>query len=203
MLSHIVTWLVQTIGSMGYTGVVALMFLESSFFPFPSEVVVPPAGYLASKGEMNLGIVIAAGILGSILGALFNYWIAVRFGRSFFRKYGKYFFVSEASLDKADAFFARHGHISTFIGRLLPVIRQYISLPAGIARMNIMVFCVFTAIGSGIWVVVLAIAGYWIGNNEALVGRFLHQATIAAIIFCAVLAGAYIFWYKKRRKASA
>ncbi len=203
MLSHIVTWLVQTIGSMGYTGVVALMFLESSFFPFPSEVVVPPAGYLASKGEMNLGIVIAAGILGSIIGALFNYWIAVRFGRSFFRKYGKYFFVSEASLDKADAFFARHGHISTFIGRLLPVIRQYISLPAGIARMNIMVFCVFTAIGSGIWVVVLAIAGYWIGNNEALVGRFLHQATIVAIIFCAVLAGAYIFWYKKRRKASA
>jgi membrane protein DedA with SNARE-associated domain len=203
MLSQFVAWLVQTIGSMGYSGIVALMFLESSFFPFPSEVVVPPAGYLASKGEMHLGLVIVAAIFGSILGALFNYWIAFHFGRAFFRRYGKFFFVSETTLDKADLFFARHGHISTFIGRLLPGIRQYISLPAGIAQMDITVFCIFTAIGSGIWVIILAAAGFWIGNNEALIGKFLHEATIALLIICAVLTVAYIFWYRRHRKRSA
>lgn len=133
LLQDLIGWIVATIGHMGYPGVVALMFLESSFFPFPSEVVVPPAGYLASVGEMNLWAVIASGILGSLLGALFNYWIAVHWGRPFFERYGKYFLVSPSSLDKADRFFARHGHISTFTGRLLPVIRQYVSLPAGIA----------------------------------------------------------------------
>ncbi|HQQ09933.1 MAG TPA: DedA family protein, partial [Synergistales bacterium] len=168
MLGQAVSWIVSTIGRMGYTGVLALMFLESSFFPFPSEVVVPPAGYLASQGQMNLFLVIAAGIAGSILGAIFNYWISLTFGRPFFRKFGKYFLVSEKALDRADEFFAKHGHISTFIGRLLPGIRQLISLPAGLARMNIPLFLFFTTLGSGIWVVILAYVGYWVGNNQGL-----------------------------------
>ena len=141
LFGDLIGWLVDVIGHLGYAGIVGLMFLESSFFPFPSEVVMPPAGYLAWKGEMNVALVLGAGILGSILGALFNYWIAVRWGRPFFEKYGKYFFVTHESLDKAEIFFAHHGHISTFTGRLLPVIRQYISLPAGLARMPLPQFC--------------------------------------------------------------
>ncbi len=199
MLSSAVAWLVAIIGRLGYTGVVALMFLESSFFPFPSEVVVPPAGYLAARGEMNLALVICAGIAGSILGALFNYWISLTFGRPFFRRWGKYFFVSERSLERADDFFARHGHISTFIGRLLPGIRQLISLPAGLARMNIPLFLLFTTLGSGIWVVVLAFVGFWVGNNETMVNQYLHRATLTAAAGCAVLALGYVMWRRRRR----
>ncbi|MEA3508326.1 MAG: DedA family protein [Synergistota bacterium] len=199
MLSSAVAWLVAVIGRLGYTGVVALMFLESSFFPFPSEVVVPPAGYLAARGEMNLTLVIGAGIAGSMLGALFNYWISLTFGRPFFRRWGKYFFVSEKSLDRADDFFARHGHISTFIGRLLPGIRQLISLPAGLARMNIPLFLLFTTLGSGIWVVVLAFVGFWVGNNEAMVNQYLHRATLTAVAGCLILALGYVLWRRSGR----
>lgn len=201
MLSGIISWIVATIGKLGYTGIVALMFLESSFFPFPSEVVVPPAGYLASQGQMNLGLVIMAGIVGSILGAVFNYWISLSFGRPFFKRFGKYFFVSEKALDRADVFFAKHGHISTFIGRLLPGIRQLISLPAGLARMNIPLFLFFTTLGSGIWVVILAVIGYWVGNNQELVTRYLHQVTLVSIAACTILAVGYIFYNRRKGKA--
>ncbi|HPD97719.1 MAG TPA: DedA family protein [Synergistales bacterium] len=200
MFSAIIAWIVATIGRLGYPGVVALMFLESSFFPFPSEVVVPPAGYLASRGEMNLWLVIAAGIAGSILGALFNYWISLTFGRPFFRKFGKYVFVSEKALDRADEFFAKHGHISTFIGRLLPGIRQLISLPAGLARMNIPLFLFFTTLGSGIWVVILAFVGFWVGNNQELVHQYMHTATYISIAACAVLGTGYVIHYKRKNK---
>lgn len=201
MLSGIVSWIVATIGKLGYTGIVALMFLESSFFPFPSEVVVPPAGYLASQGQMNLSLVILAGIVGSILGAVFNYWISLTFGRPFFKRFGKYFFVSEKSLDKADEFFAKHGHISTFIGRLLPGIRQLISLPAGLARMNIPLFLFFTTLGSGIWVVILAVVGYWVGNNQELVTRYMHQVTLVSIAACTILAVGYVVYNRRKRKS--
>jgi membrane protein DedA with SNARE-associated domain len=200
MLSAVISWIVATIGKLGYPGIAALMFLESSFFPFPSEVVVPPAGYLASQGEMSLPVVIAMGILGSLLGAWFNYWIAVRFGRPFFERFGKYVLVSSETLDKADRFFARHGHISTFVGRLIPGIRQYISLPAGVARMNLAVFSLFTALGAGIWVVVLALVGYWVGNNQVLVMNSLHKITIVTLGLCVVLVAAYVLRLRKNRK---
>ena len=129
MLMEIVSWLVDTIGYMGYTGIVVLMTVESSFFPFPSEVVIPPAGFLAATGRMDLTLVILAGIAGSLLGAFFNYWMALKLGRPFFERYGKYFFVSHEALERADIYFAKHGHISTFVGRLIPGIRQLISLP--------------------------------------------------------------------------
>ncbi|MEJ2700417.1 MAG: DedA family protein, partial [Desulfuromonadales bacterium] len=149
MFHQVISWIVDTVSLWGYPGIVVMMFLESSFFPFPSEVVIVPAGYLASQGEMSLGLVILSGIAGSLLGALFNYWLAVRWGRPFFERYGRYFLVSPAALDRADRYFARHGHISTFVGRLLPGIRQYISLPAGLTRMNLALFAVFTALGAG------------------------------------------------------
>ncbi|MDY3868430.1 MAG: DedA family protein [Pyramidobacter sp.] len=203
MLSEMFGWLVEklveTIGSMGYAGIVGLMFLESSFFPFPSEVVMPPAGYLAHEGQMSLALVLIAGIVGSLLGALFNYWLSLRYGRPFFEKYGKHFGVTSEVLDKADAFFARHGHISTFVGRLIPVIRQYISLPAGIARMNLPRFCFYTSLGAGIWVVILTLLGYWMGKNKDLIHSSLNEITIALVIFCSALTAGYI-WRLKRRK---
>ena len=196
----LIDWLVNVVGALGYPGIVALMFLESSFFPFPSEVVMPPAGYLASQGKMSLIVIFACGILGSLLGALFNYFIAIRWGRKFFDRFGKYFFISHETLDKAEAFFAKHGHISTFTARLLPVIRQYVSLPAGLARMNLAKFCLYTGLGSGIWVVTLTMIGYWIGYGTNNFQGILHKVTIALILFCALLIAGYIAYCRAKRK---
>ncbi|NLV82335.1 MAG: DedA family protein [Synergistaceae bacterium] len=198
LFSDLINWLVAVIGHLGYPGIVGLMFLESSFFPFPSEVVVPPAGYLAWKGEMNLILVIISGIAGSVFGGLFNYWIAVRWGRPIFEKYGKYFFITHETLDKAEAFFAKHGHISTFTGRLIPVIRQYISLPAGLARMPLKQFCLYTALGSGIWVVVLALTGYFLGSNQTLIHQEIKKITFFLLTGCAILIVLYIYRYKNK-----
>lgn len=196
----LIDWLVGVVGALGYPGIVALMFLESSFFPFPSEVVMPPAGYLASQGKMSLIVIITCGILGSLLGALFNYYIAIRWGRKFFDRFGKYFFVSHETLDKAEAFFAKHGHISTFTARLLPVIRQYVSLPAGLARMNLAKFCFYTGLGSGIWVTILTMIGYWIGYGTNNFEGVLHKVTIALILFCTLLVVGYIAYCRIKRR---
>lgn len=201
IISALTEWLVNTIGQMGYTGIISLMFLESSFFPFPSEVVMPPAGYLAWKGEMSLSLVILSGIAGSILGALFNYWIAVKLGRPFLLRYGKYFFISPESINKADDFFSKHGHISTLVGRLLPVIRQYISLPAGIARMNLGTFTLFTTIGAGVWVIVLTFAGYLLGEHQNLLKEYLHVITLACVAVAVVIAGGYILYMRRKKKS--
>ena len=201
LISALTEWLVNTIGSMGYTGIISLMFLESSFFPFPSEVVMPPAGYLAWKGEMSLTLVLISGIAGSLLGALFNYWVAVKFGRPFLLHYGKYFFVSKDSIDKADEFFSKHGHVSTLVGRLLPVIRQYISLPAGIARMPLKTFTLFTTIGAGSWVLVLTFAGYLLGEHQDLLKEYLHVITIACVVMALIIGGGYYLILKRRKKS--
>ena len=202
MFHQVISWIVDTVSLWGYPGIIILMFLESSFFPFPSEVVITPAGYLASQGEMSLSMVIVCGIAGSILGACFNYWVAVRWGRPFFERYGRYLLISHASLEKSERFFARHGHISTFVGRLLPGIRQYISLPAGLARMDIPLFVVFTALGAGIWVTILALLGYLIGNNQELIVHYLHQITIAVAIACVVLVAGYVLVRRSRQAGS-
>lgn len=200
MLTSIIDFIVQTVGSLGYAGIFIMMFLESSFFPFPSEVVMIPAGYLAYKGEMNMYLVILFGILGSLAGSLFNYYLAVKFGRRFLIKYGKYFFIEEETIVRMEVFFKDHGHISTFSGRLIPVVRQYISLPAGLARMNIYVFSLYTSLGAGIWVVILALLGYFLGDNESLIKEYLHYIIVVILILLSILT----FWYyKKIKKAKA
>ena len=201
-MKSVTGWLVQTIGRLGYVGIVSLMFVESSFFPFPSEVVIPPAGYLAHQGMMNPFAVVACGIIGSLLGAYLNYFIAIKWGRKFFERFGKYFFVSPEALDKAENFFARHGHISTFTARLIPVIRQYVSLPAGLARMNLVKFTIYTGIGSGIWVVILTLLGYWVGGAGEAMKRELHKITIGLVIFCAAIVTIYVVHHVKRSRAS-
>lgn len=197
MFHQFVVWLAGTIGQWGYSGIVVLMTLESSFFPFPSEVVIPPAAYLAATGKMNLGLVVFCGSLGSLLGALFNYWVALKFGRPFFEKYGRYLLVSPRSLEKADRFFERHGPVSTIIGRLLPGIRQYISFPAGLTRMNILAFCSATVLGAGIWVAALAAMGYWFGRNEQEVLQNLNWITAALAMGCGIL----VIFYRRKQKA--
>lgn len=196
MLSSIINFIVETVGTLGYAGIFIMMFLESSFFPFPSEVVMIPAGYLAYKGEMNMYLVILFGILGSLAGSLFNYYLAVKFGRRFLIKYGKYFFIKEETIVKMEEFFKKHGHISTFSGRLIPVVRQYISLPAGLAKMNLFVFSLYTSLGAGIWVAILAILGYYLGDNEGLIKEYLRYIIVAILIALAVLA----FWYYRKTK---
>ena len=197
-LTALTAWLVDTIGKMGYTGIISLMFLESSFFPFPSEVVMPPAGYLAWKGEMSLTLVLLSGIAGSLLGALFNYWLAVKLGRPLLIKYGKYFFISQETIDKAEKFFQKHGHISTFVCRLLPGIRQYVSLPAGLARMPLKQFCIYTGLGAGIWVFVLTFAGYLLGEHQELLKQYLHVITLSCIAVAVIAALIYYFARKNK-----
>lgn len=177
LLSDVINFIVDMVGALGYIGIIIMMFLESSFFPFPSEVVMIPAGYLAYKGEMNAIIAVICGIVGSLAGALFNYYLALTFGREFIIKYGKYFFFTESTMEKMELFFYKHGHISTFVGRLITVVRQYISLPAGLAKMNLAKFCFYTSSGAGIWVIILTIIGYYIGyvfGSEFSLDSIIH-----------------------------
>ncbi|MEA3457004.1 MAG: DedA family protein [Campylobacterota bacterium] len=200
MIHEIADTIVGYIGDMGYMGIFLLMFLESTFFPFPSEIIMIPAGYLAFKGEMNVYMVVLAGILGSVGGALFNYYLAMHFGRKFILKYGKYFFIKEETLDKLEAFFTKHGELSTFNGRLIPGIRQLISLPAGLARMNIWKFSLYSALGAGIWVVVLVALGYLLGSNEELISEYLKTATVIALISVVFITIFYIVRHKRRKE---
>lgn len=197
-MGEIIQWVVQTVGDLGYAGIFVMMFLESSFFPFPSEVVMIPAGYLASKGEMNLFVAIFFGIVGSLAGALFNYYLALKLGRAFLAKYGRFVLVREETLEKMENFFAKHGHISTFSGRLIPAVRQYISLPAGLAKMDLLKFSLYTSLGAGIWVSILAVLGYFIGQNQTLLDEYLHTIIIVTLVSVLVLVLFYIRLQIKR-----
>ncbi|WP_265821085.1 DedA family protein [Geovibrio ferrireducens] len=201
MLSAFVNFVLDAVHGMGYWGIVFLMALESSFVPFPSEVVVPPAGYLAAQGKMNIYFVVLSGVAGSVIGALVNYFIAVYMGRGLLKKYGRYLFLNEEKFAKVDGFFLKHGEVTTFTGRLIPVIRQYISFPAGLAGMNIPKFCFYTGLGAGIWVVVLAWVGFFIGNNPELMHSKLKTISILLLVFVAVIIVCYFYFQKKRKKA--
>ena len=200
MIHDIAQFLVNHIGGMGYLGIFLLMFLESTFFPFPSEIIMIPAGYLAYQGEMNLYMVVLVGILGSVAGALLNYYLAMHLGKKIILRYGKYFFIKEETLDKLDTFFAKHGEISTFTGRLIPGIRQLISLPAGLARMNIAKFSFYTAIGAGIWVVVLVGVGYVVGSNQELISEYMKSATLIALVSVVLILIFYVVRNRRRRE---
>lgn len=196
MLEPIVNYVVETVGALGYIGIFFMMFLESSFFPFPSEVVMIPAGYLAYKGEMNIYLAILAGVAGSLAGALFNYYLAIKFGRVILLKYGRYVFIKEETIVNMENFFEKHGAISTFFGRLIPAVRQYISFPAGLAKMNLVLFSLYTSLGAAIWVVILTLLGYYIGDNEALIKEYLRYIIISILLIIAIFG---FYYYKKQR----
>lgn len=157
-------------GAMVYLLVFIFMIIESSFIPFPSEVIVPPAAYLAcTKGDVNIVAVVVIATAGAIAGALINYYLSVWIGRPIVYKFANSRFghaclINEDKVRHAEEYFDRHGAISTFIGRLIPAVRQLISIPAGLARMNIGKFIIFTGLGAMVWNCVLAALGYWLGT---------------------------------------
>jgi membrane protein DedA with SNARE-associated domain len=197
MIHEMAQWLVDTIFDMGYLGIVLLMAIESSFIPFPSEIVLIPAGYLASKGEMSVTLIMISSLIGSLIGAFINYFGALYVGRNFLLKYGKYILISHETLHKMEKFFKDHGAISTFSGRLIPGVRQLISIPAGIARMDLKIFTIYTALGAGIWSAVLVVLGYMIGENELLIKEHLSQIVLLTLVVTLLIVIVYI--YKKRK----
>lgn len=164
-------WVVD---NASYLLIFVLMTVESSFIPFPSEVVVPPAAYLAcTKGDMNVVLVVLVATAGALCGALVNYFLSLWIGRPLVYSFadsrlGHAMLINRQKVDNAEKYFDRHGAVSTFIGRLIPAVRQLISIPAGLARMNLGVFCLFTALGAGIWNAILGALGWWLGRTVPL-----------------------------------
>ncbi|WP_315509613.1 DedA family protein [Campylobacter showae] len=200
MLGDFINFIVQTVGEWGYAGIFLMMFLESSFFPFPSEVAMIPAGYLAHQGQMSLVLAWCAGTAGSLAGAVFNYYLCYFFGRELVLKYGKYVGITKVKMRKFEAFFKRHGEISTFNCRLIPGIRQYISLPAGLAKMNLFKFSLYTTLGAGIWVAILLAVGWYLGKNYDK-SAFSH-IVVALLAVVGLLTTLYIVYVKRLSKKS-
>lgn len=176
--------------NMNYGTIILLMIVESSFIPFPSEVVVPPAAYKASQGAesgMNIILVVVFATIGAITGALINYFLALWLGRPIIHTFadsrlGKMCLLSSEKVQKAEDYFIKHGKSSTFIGRFIPGIRQLISIPAGLARMNLLPFIVFTAIGAGIWNIILAVMGYIAHGQASLIDKYSREISLIAIL---------------------
>ena len=198
MIEKIITilagFIIGTISRLGYGGVVLLMAIESACIPLPSEIIMPFSGYLVSTGEMNLWLVGLAGAGGCVLGSIVAYYAGAWGGRPFIEKYGKYILISHHDLDLADRWFQRHGDITIFVGRLLPVIRTFIAFPAGVARMNLWRFNLYTFVGSYIWSLGLAWIGMKLGEHWNTLGVYLHRfdAAIGVILLIAVV------WYVRR-----
>jgi membrane protein DedA with SNARE-associated domain len=197
-MHELIDWLLITIGALGYPGIFILMAMESSVIPIPSELVMPPAGYLAQQGQMNMLVAILCGTAGSLAGAYANYFAAHYLGRPLLLKYGKYVWITEEKFAKVERFFRNHGEVSTFVGRLLPVVRHLISLPAGLSGMNHMKFTLYTLAGAGLWVTVLTFIGYFIGMNRELIMRYSHHALTGAVVLSAVIIILYVRSHRKK-----
>jgi len=197
MFEAILLFLNSLIYTVGYFGVFILMAIESSFIPFPSEIIMIPAGYLASIGKFNFWLVVLFGVLGSIAGAVINYMIGKYLGRVYLLSHSKMFFIKKESLLKADVYFKEHGGKTTFIGRLIPVVRQYISLPAGFANMHFGKFVFFTALGSFVWVFFLTTLGFFIGEQLSSSIINYYNLIIIAVIAISAIAVGYIYTKKK------
>ena len=193
----------------GLLFIFVFMAIESSFIPFPSEVVMIPAGFLAARGEMGIGsplaavwIAIAVGVLGSLAGAFINYYLALWVGKPFLEKYGKWFFLKPAALERACEVFNKYGAATTFVCRMVPAIRQLISIPAGIAKMPLGSFTLFTGLGAGVWTAILAFVGYGLGKSAGDItylelctkGKEMAAAHLPLVIGAAIVLGAaYVF----------
>jgi len=204
MLKGFIDWLLQTLLAVGYPGIVALMAMESSILPVPSELVMPPAGYWAAKGEMSFALALLSGVIGSIIGALANYYGARLIGRPLLQRYGKYVLLSEQNLQRSERFFAQHGEISTLIGRLFPVIRHLISIPAGLHGMPLPKFILYTAVGAGLWCAILTWIGYFLGQHEGVLrSEDLHRYVTWAITVLIPLSIITVIVYVMRRRRGA
>lgn len=191
ILTPITTWIISVISSTGYTGIVFLMAIESAGVPLPSELIMPFAGYLVHTGRFDLHLASLAGALGCAVGSAVVYWVGIWGGRPFLEKYGRYVLIRRKDLDAADRFFDRWGMWAVLIARLLPIIRTFISLPAGISRMPFIPFLILSFVGSVPWCYMLTYVGTVLGENWASIRNYLHGADL--IIGIALLAG-FAFW---------
>lgn len=194
IIAILATWIMGVISTMGYGGVVLLMAIESACIPLPSEIIMPFAGFLVFKGEMVLWMVAVAGALGCVVGSIPAYYLGMYGGRPLVEKYGKWVLISHKDLKWADHAFEKHGDIIIFIGRLLPAVRTFIAFPAGVARMHMGKFILYTFVGSLIWCYLLAFAGFKMGEHWESLKVYFHE-------FHYVIAGAgliFVVWYLKR-----
>lgn len=205
ILTSLINAILLIINQLGYIGILLGMAIESSLIPFPSEIILIPAGTLVAQGKMSFSLVFAAGLLGSLAGALINYFLAFYFGRRvidrFISKYGKVLFLNKEKLEKSDAYFMKHGEITTFTGRLIPVIRQLISLPAGFARMNLAKFLLYTGLGAGFWTLVLVYIGYFFGNNSEWLSANMKVISFLLIFFSLIIILIYFLFNKRKTKS--
>lgn len=189
-------FIVATISLMGYWGIVLLMAIESACIPLPSEIIMPFSGYLVSTGEMNLWAVGVAGAVGCVLGSLVAYWVGMYGGRPLIEKYGRYVLVSKHDLDMADRWFEKRGEIIVFVSRLLPAIRTFIAFPAGVARMNLKRFIIYTFAGSLPWCLGLAYIGQKLGekwNQDDTLKTWFHRFDFVIGIVGVLLVGWWIW----------
>jgi membrane protein DedA with SNARE-associated domain len=194
IISLVTTFIINIISSLGYFGVGLMMAIESACIPLPSEIIMPFAGFLTAKGEFTLFGVALAGALGCVAGSVVAYVVGIYGGRTFIEKYGRYILVSRRDLDLADKFFNKYGSSAIFFSRLLPVIRTFISLPAGIAKMNFSKFVVYTFLGSLPWCFALAYVGKKLGDNWNILGVYFHRFDFVIVIV--ILLG--VIWYIRR-----
>jgi membrane protein DedA with SNARE-associated domain len=196
---HLVIFFTQVISQAGYLGVFVLMTLESMVAPVPSEAVMPFAGFLWYQGEFGFWWIAFASTLGSIVGSLISYYIGAYGGRPIIKRYGKYLMLNEHHLEMTERFFARYGDKTIFISRFIPVIRHLISIPAGLGRMPLVKFCIYTIIGAFLWNMFLAYLGYHLAENWEVIGKYMHivDKVVVALI---ILAIGYLIWQNRRKK---
>ena len=194
LIALLATWIIGVISSMGYGGIVLLMAIESACIPLPSEIIMPFAGFLVFKGEMLLWGVALAGAVGCVIGSIPAYYLGMYGGRPLVEKYGKWALISARDLDWADKAFAKHGEIIIFIGRMLPAVRTFIAFPAGVARMNMPKFILYTFIGSLIWCWLLAYAGMKFGQHWQDLKVYFHQFHYVIIAMGVI----FVVWYLRR-----
>lgn len=200
MLESVVAWIVDIVHQWGYLGLFVMSFLESTFTPIPSEVTLIPAGYLIHQGKMHVIPVVLACSSGTMAGSWFTYWFAHSFGKRFIIRYGKYFLFPESKLSWVENYFVKHGKLSVFTGRLVPGVRHVISFPAGLANMPLSRFLLFTFAGSTLWMTVLLVLGYYIGENEALIKQYVLIIKLGALA-AIPLAGGFYWWRSHRNRA--
>ena len=186
--------------SLGYIGIVVAMAIESCCIPLPSELIMPLAGFLVFQHKLNFNLwgAALAGAIGCVVGSTVAYWIGATGGRPLLLRYGRYVLISHHDADRADAFFARYGDVTIFATRLMPIIRTFISLPAGIARMNFPKFVGYTFLGSLPWCFILAFAGYKLGENWTNVGGTLHKYDILVGIVVVALVALFLYRHLRR-----
>lgn len=201
-----VSFIQWCLDNLNYWTITLLMAIESSFIPFPSEVVVPPAAYKAAGGnsDLNVYLVVLFATIGANIGALINYYLAYFVGRPIVYKFansrfGHMCLIDEDKVKHAEVYFEKHGALSTFIGRLIPAVRQLISIPAGLAKMNIVTFLTFTALGAGIWNTILAVLGYIAAGQSDLIDKYSHELSYI-LIGLGILFVAYLIFKAVRKK---